>query len=195
MAANYRGFSLVELLVTMAIFAMLLALGAPAMSQYLANDKVRAMASNFLASVQTARVESIKRNGGAELILTSDSAVLANVDTVNLTTSGPNWIVRVQPVGLLTRTCVHGFNGSEGSLSNGANSVVVTGSATTLKFDGLGATTGTATFSFTNPAGGACVTGSDTGKVRCLDVRISASGQAQLCDPTITAVGDSRHCN
>ena len=192
------GFSLIELLVGLAIVAMLLALGLPAFSNSLANAKIRASASAFHSSAQFARSEAIRLNGGVELILTADAAIAANVQTVVPSLTGSNVMVRYRiPGSTDPYTFLQSKSAQEGSLqSGGGNSVHTTASTATLVFDGSGATdqAAQATFSFTNPAGGACADAQGVGPMRCLNVRISVTGQTRLCDPVIAA-GDSRACS
>lgn len=67
-----RGFSLIELVVVIAILAVLLGLGMPSLTAYLENAKVRAAAENLLAGLQQARAEAIRLNTPVEFLLTND---------------------------------------------------------------------------------------------------------------------------
>ncbi|MEI8325579.1 MAG: GspH/FimT family pseudopilin, partial [Betaproteobacteria bacterium] len=89
-----RGFSLIELVVGLAIMALLLALGLPSLNEYLANSKIRAQASSFNSTLQLARAEAIRLNGGVELVLTDDAPTAANKDSSTLSATGRNWMVR-----------------------------------------------------------------------------------------------------
>ena len=70
-----KGFSLVELVVAIAIMGVLLALGLPTINTYTRNIKLRAAAESFLAGVQLARGEAVRLNTGVELILTNSAPV------------------------------------------------------------------------------------------------------------------------
>lgn len=191
------GVTLIELLIGMALLGILMALGIPAFSNYMANARIRAAAANFHAAAQLARTEAIRRNGSVEIILTDD-AVNGNASTNNLSLTGRNWMVRsLNPGSTDTYTLLQAKSAQEGSASAGSGSgVLVTGSTSRVTFNGLGGTNvgAAATFAFTNPSGGDCANSSGEGPMRCLDVRISTSGQTRLCDPVVAA-GDTRACN
>ena len=193
----HSGVTLIELLVGLAIVAILLALGLPSLSGYLANSKIRAAASNFSADMQFARAESIQRNGGVGLLLTSDAPTGANAATAAPSAAGPNWMVRwfnpnaasaVPPTP--TYTMLTGKAAAEG-----ATQVVLAGPVSSVNFSSLGATDQAAmvSFDFSNPSSGACV--AVGGPMRCLRVQVTAGGQVRVCDPAVTTAGDSRTCS
>lgn len=197
---SHAGFSLVELLVGVAVLAMLLALGLPSMGDYLANTKVRALANNLVVSLQFARTEAIRQNGGVDLVLTTDTPSDAAAASPTASTTGPNWMVRSLGGTTSTYSLLEGRTAADGSQRAGGGSPVVIssslGGSATLAFNGLGATVpaGTsATFSFSNPSGGNCA--SAGGPIRCLRVQVSPGGQIRLCDPAVGAATDPRHCN
>ena len=212
-----RGFSMIELMVGIAIVALLLALGLPSLSDYQANAKIRNTATLFNSSVQMARAEAIRLNGGAEIALSTVVPTAANKDTASLSNAGPNWMVRsfdLNSVGSLPSTAcnsnastegtphtpsytlVEGKAAAEGSQrSDGSSPVVIAANVCRLVFTGLGGTwpQGTAaTFNFSNPSGGACA--ADGGPMRCLRVQVSAGGQARQCDPAVATTTDARYC-
>ena len=76
MASASKGFSLTELVVAIAIMAVLLSLGLPAFATYSRNIKVRAAAESFQAGLQLARGEAVRLNTPVQLILTNASPVV-----------------------------------------------------------------------------------------------------------------------
>ena len=73
MSGRTRGFSLIELVVAIAIMGILFSLGLPVLSSYTGNIKLRAAADSFLAGVHLARGEAIRLNRSVEIILTNSA--------------------------------------------------------------------------------------------------------------------------
>ena len=59
------GFTLLELLVSTAVMAILLTLVVPAFSEAMVSSRLRSVANSFLSHLYLARGEAIKRNGRA----------------------------------------------------------------------------------------------------------------------------------
>lgn len=57
-----RGFTLVELLVTMAVAAILLAIAVPNYQNFVLNSRMTSQSNDLLSALQLARSEAIKRN-------------------------------------------------------------------------------------------------------------------------------------
>ena len=68
----HAGFTLVELMVTLAIAAILLAVGMPSFSGIIKNQEIQAAARDFLAALNLARSEAIRRNTRVDLIPAQD---------------------------------------------------------------------------------------------------------------------------
>ncbi len=188
-----RGFSLIELMVTLAVMGILALLAAPAMSRYTENAKVHATAEMFYASVQQARTEAIRRNAPVELVLTTQSPTAANVETTGLDVAGPNWMIRQAPASSSgSHLFIEGKAGAEGGGRSGGTSVVIAASASSLAFNTLGALDAAAAVAVNfSSQGGTCAPSGDT---RCLRVVVSTGGQARLCDPAVSAAADTRKC-
>ncbi|MEO8806010.1 MAG: GspH/FimT family pseudopilin [Burkholderiaceae bacterium] len=198
--AHRRGFSIIELMVAVAIVGVMLALGIPSMATYLQNSKIGSAAKSYQAGIQLARSEAIRQNLPIEFVLTNAPIVAGIEGTTALNQNGVNWVVRapVLPAsGATVYTLVEAKAALEGSgqAAGATPAVEVAGSGGftgAIVFTGLGGTSdGAATaFDLSNPTGGACA---PAGPMRCLRVRVSAGGQVQICDPQ-AAAGDSRAC-
>jgi type IV fimbrial biogenesis protein FimT len=67
-----RGFTLVELIVTLAIVAVLLVFGVPGVRDMILNQRIKAVSSDLHLALLFARSEAIKRNG--DVVITSGGA-------------------------------------------------------------------------------------------------------------------------
>ena len=168
------GMTLIELLIGLVLVGVLLALGVPSFSAWLQNVQVRNAAESIFNGLQLARASAVQRN-----------------KSVTFTMNGPDssWSVTIDSPSALEQATVQTRSGAEGT----PNAVVATTSPA-ISFNGLGATNllTAATIQVTNPTGGACGTGG--GNMRCLNVTVSVGGQVKMCDPLVTAAGDSRKC-
>lgn len=92
MKPHTYGFTLLELLVTMAIVAILAALALPSFTTLVANNRLATKANETLAAVMLARSESFKRGKRVVLCKSSDAA------TCETSSSSPwssGWIIFV----------------------------------------------------------------------------------------------------
>lgn len=69
-----HGFSVIELMVTVAIVAILAAVALPSFTEAIARNRVAAQANDFIAAVNLARTEAVRRNAGAGVCSSSDNA-------------------------------------------------------------------------------------------------------------------------
>ncbi len=65
--ARARGFTMVELVITLAVFAVVMAKGLPAIADFNANSRLRSAAADLHQGASLARSEAIKRNIRTEL--------------------------------------------------------------------------------------------------------------------------------
>lgn len=134
-----RGFTLIELMVTITVAALLLAIGVPTFRDVALGSRLSATANDLLASVQLARSEAIKRNITVTVCPSTDGAACdggADWDQ--------GWIVR-DAAGVIQR---------QAELPAGYR-MTQDGGTVALDFDpiGIGATPATITACRETPAG------------------------------------------
>ncbi len=174
---SVRGFTLIEIMVSLTVLGILLMVALPNFSEWLQNQQLRAASEATLNGLQAARGAAIRRNVLVQFV------------------SGPGtgWSVTEVGTGLLVQSRAH----EEGS-PNAVLTIAPAG-ATTVTFGPLGSVVanfdGSPTvtqFDVGNLAGGSC---QPAGPMRCLRVTISGGGSLRLCDPTSTLpANDPRAC-
>ncbi|MGH8508703.1 MAG: GspH/FimT family pseudopilin [Gammaproteobacteria bacterium] len=106
-AADSRGFTLVELVVTLGVAAVLMGMAAPSVSQFLQNNRLKSDTYMLLDSIAVARSEAVKRGsqvvicrsanptaappacGGSANTWTTGWLVYVNADPANLNYQSP----------------------------------------------------------------------------------------------------------
>ncbi len=78
-----RGFTLIELMVTLSVAAILLTVGVPSMRDLIANNRLTAATNVFVSSLNIARSEAIKQGRNASVCV-SDTATQTSC-------SGTDW--------------------------------------------------------------------------------------------------------
>lgn len=222
MRSTQQGFNLVEVIVAMAILAILLSLGTSSYRSYIVNQRLRSTAEVFMVGIQTARAEAINRNQSVQFILTDVAptagqtlANLASLADTDLSATGRTWIIRaVNRTTPVSYTFVEGKSGAEtgGGASSSSSPISIashtgseadtdTPSVSSITFDGLGTPTNITdppvrfSFSYSNPGNDPNLNcASAGGPIRCLQVRVQRGGQIRLCDPAVDTVGDTRRC-
>jgi type IV fimbrial biogenesis protein FimT len=196
-----RGFTLLELLIGIAVVGVVMAMGLPSMTTFIRNTQVRNAGDSILAGLQLARAEALRRNAVVRFQLTSSTAA-----GCALSASGLNWVVSlddatgscgVAPSETNAPRIIQVWTGASETASAGGSTapkaVIAATGGTTLQFNGIGRLVGTGItqIAITNPVAGACQPG---GIIRCLTIIVGTSGQARMCDPAVTDAADPRKC-
>jgi len=172
MTANQAtGFTLIELMVTIAVLAIMLFLALPNFAVWIQNTQIRTAGEAVLSGMQLARAEAIRRNVSVELRMNVSSG----------------WTASVPGTGEVIQSRLAG----EGSAAAAVTITPV--GATKITFNGFGSIT-------TNDDGTPAITEIkiDSPSIAAADSRelcvlVRAGGTVRMCDPQV-AVTDTRSC-
>lgn len=176
-----HGLTLIELLVTISLLAVLLGLAAPAFSDWMRNARVRTVTDALQSGARLAQAEAVRRNRQVVFFLTNDNACTASTAAA---ANGTFWAIRTVPI-------VAGDAADMvqcGQLADVAAGVTIAGT-TAICFNSAGRQVAN-----TNPGIGSTTctldaTGISTynvdvaGGTRPLRVTVSLGGQVRMCDP------------
>jgi type IV fimbrial biogenesis protein FimT len=90
--AEQKGFTLLELIMAIAISAILLALAVPSFTTFLNSNRVTSQANELLASLQIARMEAIRRNTSV-IVCGSSNAESSTTPTCSGGSTWSGWVV------------------------------------------------------------------------------------------------------
>lgn len=180
-----RGFTLVELIVTLALFGILFGLGLPSLMNWVRNTKVRTVAEALQNGIRVAQAEAVRRNRQAVFSLTNAQPGLG----VTATAGGRNWSIQYVPLLMDSPEAPEPYV-QGGSLADVAAAVeiasvpavsalcfnssgrLVTGTPVTTSVPGAVCTAAATQFTISLP-------GSD----RPLRITVDLSGRVRMCDP------------
>lgn len=200
--ARTTGFTLVELMVTLAVLAIVLAAAMPSFSGMMQNSRIGNAARGYQVGLQTARTEAIRRNVPVDFVLT-DTPVGAGIESSAVAAaSGKNWVVRIATPAAASVPAGFVHIESKSAQESGGGNLEVQGVATAppsatfggiVTFNGFGSTSAgeTIELSVNGPAGTTCA--AQSGPLRCQRIQVRPGGQITLCDPA-APTGDSRAC-
>ena len=194
-AAAQRGMSIIEIVITIAIVGLLLALAAPSAATWIQNTQLRNAADSVLSGLQLARVEAIKRNAIVSFQMTDANSTAWTVcvfDVVgNVCSALPNSQIASRAA-------------SEGSPNARLGADFLPVSDTTVAIDPGTSIPSSATF---DTFGRLATTAPNN--VRRIDVRntqvnaneerrlvilINVGGQVRMCDPKLTLANNPQGC-
>ena len=162
------GFSLVELMVVVAVLGVMMVTAIPSFSSWIQDSKTRTVTESLQNGIRLARTEAVNKGRQVAFFVTNDQPSA----TAAASLTGSNWGVRVV---VPTQVDANGY--LQGAVLNGqGGSVVVTASVAEIRFNSIGRLTNSAglvTYNITNSKG-----------TRPLRVVVSSSGSVRMCDPS-----------
>ncbi|MDR5171900.1 GspH/FimT family pseudopilin [Methylobacillus sp. Pita2] len=175
-----RGFTLVELIVTLTVLTILLAVAVPSFREMLLNFQIRSAAEGLNTGLQLARAEAIRRNVNVVFTLSGNATWTIGCQVV--VADADNDGVEDCP------EVIQSKESTEGAVN--VNVEVVPAGATSVTFNGLGRVT------FNNDGSNVMRQvdiAANEGNGRNLRILIRG-GSVHFCDPGISTVGDPRVC-
>lgn len=173
-----RGFTLIEVLVVIAILAIFLAIGVPSLRSFLISLEIRGTAESILNGLQLARAEAIRRNTPIQFVLGTNGSAYTNGWTVQTESAS---IIQSRSAGESSANILLGIKPT--------NAKIVT-------FDGLGrrttnndATSPVKIVDIDVPT--SVLPASESADLR---VNIFSGGLIKMCDPNVSSSSDPRYC-
>ena len=197
-ARAMRGMTFIELVVTMAIGAMLIFAVAPDIGAWMRNLQVRNTGDTLLAGLQRARNEAVKRNTPVRFSLVSlnDPATMDN--TCAMSDTAGSWVVSMlNPAGKcgVTNPALDPMIIDLHPIADGGRYAAITA----LQTDGV-----TAANSVTFDSFGRATTAGDIARIdvrhattansRPLRIVVTSGGSVRMCDPAVSNTSDPRKC-
>jgi type IV fimbrial biogenesis protein FimT len=179
------GFTLIEMLIVIAIIAVATTLGLPSYRTWVQNTQVRNAAESVANGLQKAKAEAVKQNTNIEFVIKTDPVT-------NLFTNPP-WKIQVPASAVLESSSIEGSKNVKGTATPTT--------ANTITFNSLGGvgvppnqpknTDGTMPFTQID-FNSSILSAADN---RGLRVTIGIGGNVRMCDPSSNlAATDPRKC-
>lgn len=178
------GFTLIELMIAIAILAIMLLIALPNFAIWMQNTQIRTAGEAVLNGMQLARAEAIRRNVNVELRLDPVAGVVSSSWTACVAGTGPACVAGT-PEFIQSRVA------GEGSAA--ALVTITPAGATTVTFNSFGsvATNADGTVTVTEIKIDSPAIAAADSRELCILVR--AGGNVRMCDPQV-AVTDTRSC-
>lgn len=192
-----RGFTIIELLITLALFGVLLGLGIPAFTTFIQNAQIRNAAENAMTGINLAKAQAVQRNSTVrfQLVtnLTSGCTLSQASGTWIVSQDSADGLCDVAPSETVAPRTIRKQSAEDGSPKV---AVTATGSSS-IVFNGLGRVVGTGISQIDINHNALTCEHVDlvNGTARCLRILVSTGGLAKLCDPKMAVTTDPRYCN
>ncbi len=178
--SSIAGFTLIELMVTIALMALLVTLALPAFTSWIRNAQVRSAAEALQGGIRTAQAEALRRN--RQVVMAFTNAPPA--DGVTALDDGSNWTLTT--VAQFGETAEY-ISGGSVAETNSAVTVLTTSSVTAICFNSNGRLVENASPGVTSAACAApaaiAFNINQSNADRALRVIVQPGGQVRMCDP------------
>ena len=181
-----NGFTLIELIVTITLLGILVALGLPSFTAWIRNSQVRSVAEALQNGLRTAQTEAVRRNRQVVMSFTDDANPLdKNPNTV---VGGKKWVLQTVASAFAADPEVTLI--ASGSLADVASGVAISGPSTgAICFNSSGRLVDN-TNPTSSPSTAKCTATAattfnitQTNADRPLQVTVAVGGQVRMCDP------------
>jgi type IV fimbrial biogenesis protein FimT len=184
-----HGFSLIEMMISITVLAILVALGIPSYQQWMVNTKIKGASESIQNGLRFARNEAAQRGTNVRFELTS-------------ATSGADWTVCYLPVGAVdcpSALAIDPNSTLQQYTAAGGSSGVLLGASTTSTTYTPGLTGGIPTFVTFSALGRPSTilrvdAYSTQAGFRRLVTTISAGGMIRVCDPQFSQAANPQGC-
>lgn len=190
-----RGFTIIELMLAVAVLALILGLGVPSFVESIRNTQTRGLAESMQTGLQRARAEAIRRNRPVTFWLVTPAVGIPDA-TCALSSASGSWVVsldnpagkcNVAPSETADPRILQLVGSQAGNITVAAADAGGTG-ASSITFNGFGQPLAGST-----PISRIDVTHQETG-ARRLRIQVSTSGGVRMCDRDVADANDPRRC-
>ena len=187
------GFTLVETVVTMGIFAFLIAAGVPVMRTWISNTKVRAVTDALQNGIRQAQAESLRQSRQVVFALTNSTT--PQTIPLGAVGTGKYWAAYTLP-SMTDGTELPSLIASGVLSSTSAANIVVAGTAA-ICFNSVGRLINNSTNVVAVTGGATCAIPANNSQTqsynvslpvlsdRPLRVNVTLGGQVHMCDPNV----------
>jgi type IV fimbrial biogenesis protein FimT len=179
-----RGYTMIELMVTMAILGIVMAAARPSFVQWIANSRVRATAESIQNGLMLAKAEAVRRNTKVQFVVTSTAPIAANVNSITASTTGTGWLVRRY---LSAGTYVADDFIQGRSVAEGGTNTTVTADQSTFVFTGMARLSPI-------PASTMNINVTGAGANRPLRISVTQGAAIRMCDPGLSIATSTMGC-
>jgi type IV fimbrial biogenesis protein FimT len=127
--ASQRGFTLIELMMTLVIAIILMAVGIPQFRNMTASSRLSSQTMDLIAAVNMARSEAIRRNGAVTMCR---ATLITDTTCANANANWAFWIIRSASGTIIKRDTINTFGSTMKVTST------LDGDAITFGSDGMG---------------------------------------------------------